>query len=398
MGYDILTKVIEFTESDLAIDSRMAKVAGLLVKDFPFDSCVIYTWDDKEKLFKLNVAAGSRKGRVESYGQNQGLPGLARKTKEHLEAYKPGAEGILWQETEDRGLKGFKSACVYPLKDRQRWYGLLYLKSAKKVVLSPRKKKLLEVISRLLVSNYKCKHHSQSLKKAGTKIKDIHSRLTQAEKLMVLGELSATFAHEIRNPLVSLGGFAARLKKKLEPDSSFNVYVDYMVNEVRRLEQIINAILRYTEQKEVVFEGTDLNSILSESLAFFSEVFKKHDIEIVAGFARKPLRVMADRHQLKIAFDNLIANAIQSMEQGGKLTVSTSGKKSWAVVDLTDNGGGIEPRYINNIFEPFFTTKKYGTGLGLDITKRIITKHKGRIDVDNKAGQGVTFSVKLRRT
>lgn len=395
MGYDTLTRVLEFTESDLDINVRLKKVAGLLVKDFPFDSCAFYIWDEMEKLFTLSVSAGSRKGRVGSYGEDEGLPGLARKKMRPLEAYTPRVEATQWKRTEDRGLAGFKSASVYPLKNKHRCFGVLYLKSGRKLDLPLRKKKTLDAISLLLSTNLKCSHHAQSLKKAGTRIKDIHTKLSQAEKLLVLGELSATLIHEIKSPLMSLGGFASRLRKKLEPGSPLLVYSDYIVKEVRRLEGIINDILSYTEEKEAIFEGEDVNSIISEVLTFFSDAFKRNNIEVVTVFTSKPLPVMADRQHLKIAFDNLVANAVQSMESGGKLAVSTSGTKNWVVVNVTDSGGGIKPELVETIFDPFFTTKKLGTGLGLDITRRIITKHEGCIELKNTPGRGVTFSVKL---
>jgi signal transduction histidine kinase len=237
--------------------------------------------------------------------------------------------------------------------------------------------------------------HSYSLKNTYTRLKDTQTKLLQAEKLIVLGELSANLAHEIKNPLVSIGGFASRLKKKIEPDSPLLFYVDYILNEVARLEELMDGILGYTMDKGVIFSTEDVNTIVEEALSFFSEAFHNHKIEIIKGFTPEPLSVMSDRQQLKIALDNLIANAIQSMEGGGTLTVQTSSTEDWVVVDVTDSGGGIDPRLIGNIFNPFFTTKKYGTGLGLDITHKIISKHKGHIDVENHVGQGVTFSVKL---
>jgi CheY-like chemotaxis protein len=237
--------------------------------------------------------------------------------------------------------------------------------------------------------------HSLSLKTTYTRLKDTQTKLLQAEKLIVLGELSANLAHEIKNPLVSIGGFASRLKKKIEPDSPLLFYVDYILTEVARLEELMDGILGYTMDKGVIFSTEDVNSIVEEALSFFSEAFHNHKIEVIKGFTPEPLSVMSDRQQLKIAFDNLFANAIQSMEGGGILTVQTLRTEDWVVVDVTDNGGGIDPRLIGNIFNPFFTTKKYGTGLGLDITHKIISKHKGHIDVENHVGQGVTFSVKL---
>jgi nitrogen-specific signal transduction histidine kinase len=395
VGYDVLTKVIEITESELNIEARFKKVAGLLVKDCPFDACACYTWEGKEKFFRLNIAEGSQNGRIETYKENEGLPGLVKKINRPVEVYTPQKESIRWRLTEDMGLKGFRSAAVYPLKEKGLWFGILYLKAGRKLTLSPRKKKMLKVISQLLTSNLKCNMHSLSLKTTYTRLKDTQTKLLQAEKLIVLGELSANLAHEIKNPLVSIGGFASRLKKKIEPDSPLLFYVDYILTEVARLEELMDGILGYTMDKGVIFSTEDVNSIVEEALSFFSEAFHNHKIEVIKGFTPEPLSVMSDRQQLKIAFDNLFANAIQSMEGGGILTVQTLRTEDWVVVDVTDNGGGIDPRLIGNIFNPFFTTKKYGTGLGLDITHKIISKHKGHIDVENHVGQGVTFSVKL---
>jgi signal transduction histidine kinase len=395
MGYDTLSKLIECTESTFDLDERLKKVAKIIVKDCPFDACVFYTWDEKERVFRLRAAEGGPNGLIASYGENDGLPGLVKRKKRPVEAYTPRPEIIRWGRTEDRGLEGFKSAAVYPLREKDRWFGILYLKARRKLTMSPRKKKFMNLISKHLTTTLKCGRHSLNLKNAYAMLKDTQAKLVQSEKLMVLAELSASLAHEIKNPLVSIGGFASRLKKKIEPDSPLMVYVEYIVNEVSRLEEIMDTILAYTEDRGAILSREDINSIIVEALSFFTGAFQSHHIEVVKEFAAEPVPVRADRQQLKIAFDNLIANAIQSMERGGTLTVRTSMEKDGVVVDVTDSGGGIDPRFIGNIFNPFFTTKESGTGLGLDITQKIITKHKGHIEVANDVGRGVTFSVKL---
>ena len=113
------------------------------------------------------------------------------------------------------------------------------------------------------------------------------------------------------------------------------------------------------------------------------------------SLSQEPLPIMADEEQLKIAFDNLIANAIESMDSGGTLSVSTARNGDWVTVEITDSGGGIEPELVSGIFDPFVTTKEHGTGLGLPITRKIIMRHRGSIDVANDYGRGTTFRVKL---
>ncbi len=202
-------------------------------------------------------------------------------------------------------------------------------------------------------------------------------------------------SHEIKNPLVSIGGFANRLKKKLSSNSPYMPYVDQIVKEVSRLEDIMRGIVSFSNNKFVEFSREDINSIVEEALFVFSDVLRRQGIKIDMNLDKKPAFVMGDRQQLKIAFDNLIVNAIQSMAKGGTLYITTYSTDEWNVVEVSDTGGGIDPQVIGNIFNPFFTTKEHGTGLGLAITYTIIKRHKGVIDVTNNIGVGVTFSVKL---
>jgi signal transduction histidine kinase len=397
MEYNILSKVIEYAECDMGLEGRLKKVSRLLTKNLPFDSSAFYVWDDYMNLFLLSASGGTRSALAKSYGKNEGLPALVRKARTAGEAYTPKAESTQFNGTEDRGLKGFRYAAVYPLAEGKRLFGIVYLKAREKPSLPSGMKELMKIISQLMTSNIKCTRHYISLKNAHARIKDTQTKLIQAEKLLVLGELSATLAHEIKNPLVSVGGFASRLKKKLEPDTPLMVYVDYIVKEVASLENIIDGILAYAADKGPVFSKEDINLIISEALTFFSETLRDHKIRVVKGLSSVPSTVLADRHQLKIAFDNLIANAIQSMDEGGTLTITSAGTKHWVVVDVSDSGGGIEPGLLDSIFTPFFTTKKFGSGLGLDITRKIISKHSGHIDVANNDGKGVTFTVKLPR-
>ncbi len=395
MGYEILSKVIELTDSNLGLDQRLKKVAGLLYRSFPVDHCSIYRRDKGEKLFKIVAAGGRRKGSVNAYREDEGLAGLARRSKKALEVSTPSEESTSWRGVEDRGLSGYRSAFVYPLTDGKSCYGVLYLKSTNKRTLSTTNRKLLGVIAKQIAASIKYDENIVRLKRTYNELKNLQTRLANAEKLMALGELSATLAHEIKNPLVSIGGFATRLKKKLDPGSPHLVYVDHIFNQVTRLEEIMDDILNFTEDKSLKFSLQNINPIVDEALGLFEEACRNQNIEVIKDLSKDSIQVMADPHQLKIAFDNLIANAIQSMEHGGTLTVKTRKENDWGVVEVSDVGGGIAPGLVGDIFNPFFTTKKSGTGLGLPITHKIITKHDGHIEVFNEYGKGMTFAVKL---
>ena len=396
MGYKILSRVIELTDdSSISLDERLKKVARLIIRQFPVDSCCVYIWEKKEKHFRMTAAAGAQKACVNVYGKKSGIPGRVKRLNRALEVSKTTPEDKRWGTVSDRGLSGFRGAAAYPLREGKNCYGVLYLKSEKKLKFSERDKKIFSVISRQIASSIKSEQNYTRLKNEHNKLKDLQLRLVSTEKFMALGELSAALAHEIRNPLVSIGGFATRLKKKFPPDSPYLPYVDHIAKEVVRLEGIIDDILNFVDHKKIKLHVEKLNSVVNDSLWLFEEACRSHNIAVKKSLSKETLRVVADTPQLKIAFDNLIANAIQSMERGGTLTVTTKKSNGCGVVEIKDTGGGVEPRIVGNIFNPFYTTKKAGMGLGLTITHNIITRHKGMIDVINDYGKGITFTVKL---
>jgi signal transduction histidine kinase len=226
-------------------------------------------------------------------------------------------------------------------------------------------------------------------------MKDMQARLVHAEKLLALGEMAATLAHEIRNPLMSIGGFAKRLCQHLGANSPHMVYVDRIVKEVLKLEKLMDSIVHFSKESRYAFSSEDINSIIEDALIFFEEDFKKNEIAVVRDLFPNMPKIEVDRQQLKLVFNNLMTNAIQAMVKGGVLTVKTHLENSWIIAEVNDTGGGIDPKLISNIFNPFYTTKEKGTGLGLAITHTIITNHKGIIEINNNIGVGVTFIIKL---
>lgn len=395
MEYDIIEKVTELSLSGLRLDAKLARAARLLLDAVPFEQCVFYLLDPEKKVFEKKAFAGDEITLVESYGETQGLPGLVKKKRAAIEVYKKDPASTVWEGVEDAGLKGYKSALVCPLKDKERFFGVIYLKSARKAEVSKMKMRSLGITALQASSFIKCADMAESHERIHRDLKEIEERLASSEKLMALGDMAATLAHEIRNPLISIGGFAGRLKKHLGPGSPGIPYVDQVLKEVGRLEKLMNGVTSFLKDSAVNLQPDDLNGIVEEVLQLFEDEFAAHGIKVEKLFSDGSMGVSADREQLKIAFDNLIVNAIQSMEHGGVLRLSTSLEGGMAAVSIADSGGGIEPRNLGYIFNPFFTTKTHGTGLGLPITNSIILRHKGTIEVENNPGVGVTFRVIL---
>ena len=199
-------------------------------------------------------------------------------------------------------------------------------------------------------------------------------------------------AHEIRNPLVSIGGFSRRLEKKL--DGKLLEYASVITREVDRLEEILKEILSFVREVRISKEHIEGVKIIEDILSLFSQEIKKRGIVTETDF-KDPLSLEVDPNRIKEAIINIISNAIQIMDGGGKLTVNTYRENDYGVIEVTDTGPGIDEKNLPYIFDPFFTTRIEGTGLGLAIAHRIVEEHQGKIDVFSTKGQGTTFRIYL---
>lgn len=394
MGYDILSKIIEFTDSEEALEKRLEEVADLLVKSFSFSQCAVYIKNRERNILNLAAAVGNGLDFKKEYAEDEGLPGFALKKGEPVFISQFNRIKAIWQGITDENASGFKTVICYPIKDGFL-YGVLYLRSRDKKIISPRKKRLLAVIALQLataIKNYEC---IVNLTDVNKRMQDMQARLVHAEKLLALGEMAATLAHEIRNPLMSIGGFAKRLHQQLGADPARTIYIERIVKEVERLEKLMDGIVRFSNKSGYELSFENVNNIIEEAAQFFEDEFKRNGIAVVRDMTLDMPRIETDRQQMKLVFNNLMANAIQAMAKGGTFTIQTRHEDNWIITEMSDTGGGIAPEIMGNIFNPFYTTKETGTGLGLAITHTIVTNHKGIIEVNNNMGVGVTFVIKL---
>jgi len=237
------------------------------------------------------------------------------------------------------------------------------------------------------------------LEETNRSLREAQERLIQQERMAALGEMATSIAHEIRNPLTSIGGFARRLKDKFCHDEHSRRYTEIIYQEVTRLERILQEILAFARETAPTFVSTDINKIIEDVLFLFRESLESKNIKVEKNLSPDIPHIMADPQQLRQVFINLFANAEQAMEnEGGILSVSSriSGElPPEVIIEVSNTGPSIPPEIIANIFNPFFTTKSSGTGLGLTIVNRIITSHKGKISVRNRPDSGVTFEIRL---
>jgi len=227
------------------------------------------------------------------------------------------------------------------------------------------------------------------------KLQNNQELLIRAERFSAIGRLAAQVAHEIRNPLVAIGGFARNIAKHSEPESDIRKYARIICEEARRLESILQDILSYSSFTEPRMKPVSLDELLETSIEIFREETKESNIEVITIFDPNIDTVQLDPDQIRQVFLNLIKNAVSAMPEGGRLTVATRKTGGFVWVDVTDTGKGIPDDVKEKVFEPFFTTKSSGTGLGLSICYQIIESHGGMIWFTTTENKGTTFHVKL---
>ncbi|MEC4686244.1 MAG: PAS domain S-box protein [Nitrospirota bacterium] len=225
-----------------------------------------------------------------------------------------------------------------------------------------------------------------------SELKKLREKLAMAEKMAALGEVAAKVAHEIRNPLVSIGGFSRRLEKRL--DGKLLEYASVITREVDRLEEILKEILSFVRDVRISKEHLEGVKIIEDILSLFSQEIKKRGVVLETDF-KDPLSLEVDPNRIKEALINIINNAIQIMGEGDHLIIRTYREQDYGVIEVSDTGPGINGKDLPYIFDPFFTTKIDGTGLGLAIAHRIIEEHQGKIDVYSTPGEGTTFKIYL---
>jgi PAS domain S-box-containing protein len=240
-------------------------------------------------------------------------------------------------------------------------------------------------------------------------IKDDLSRFAQEDRLASLGRLVASVCHEINNPITSIVTFNKLIlsylrenKMPAEGSAGFERYLDLSIREALRCGSIVNNLLTFARQKSIEAKDMDLIEVVKTIMMLTKHQLESSQVEYEVNLPKAPFKICGDSAQIQQCLMNLIFNAIESMPEGGKLTISGGLDDGEGMVWLTvaDNGQGIKPEDLPHIFEPFYSTKVdgKGVGLGLSMTYGIIREHNGAIEVSSKPGKGAVFKIKLPKS
>ncbi|MBW2021580.1 MAG: PAS domain S-box protein [Deltaproteobacteria bacterium] len=224
--------------------------------------------------------------------------------------------------------------------------------------------------------------------------RQLEKKLLRSERLAAVGQAVAHVAHEIKNPLMIIGGFSHQLRKSIDDERALRK-LDMIFDEVRRLEKLVQNLGDFTKEYHLVKRLSDVNSVIRDVLRIMEEVYPGDKYVFQEDLAGGLREIYCDPDKLKQVFMNIIANGIEAMEKGGKIAVSTTDAGDGVEIRISDEGIGIEESKLLHIFEPFYTTRAKGSGLGLAISYRIVEAHGGDIWAESKVGEGTTFVIRL---
>ncbi|WP_027178437.1 ATP-binding protein [Maridesulfovibrio bastinii] len=231
-----------------------------------------------------------------------------------------------------------------------------------------------------------------------TEVRRLQNRIRKADKLATIGQLAAGVAHEVRNPLSSIKGYATYFGSLFPEGSENRKASEVMTSEVDRLNRVISELLEMARPADLKIKETEVAALIESSLRLVRQEAQSASVKIETHQDGNVSKVKVDPDRLAQTLINLYVNAIQAMPDGGTLSVSTEQKDDQLFIAVSDTGQGLPEGDLGRIFNPYYTTKPSGTGLGLAIVQKIVEAHDGRIEIEKTGPEGTTFKITIPLT
>ena len=226
-------------------------------------------------------------------------------------------------------------------------------------------------------------------------LKTAQDKLIRSERLVAMSHLVQGVAHEIRNPVTTIGGFARRIKKILKRDPEVDKYLNAILEESERLESLVRQVHEYTKVLAATLAMDDIRATLHEVVNKFEPIAQQQGVSLVTKIDESlPLTRMASS-QIMTALSNIMENALEAMPNGGELVLEAKQRNSQLFIKILDTGHGIRQEYLNSVYDPFFSSKTHGAGLGLAVVYQIVKNHDGEITIQSKEGKGTSVTIQL---
>jgi len=405
----VLFEASKKINSSLNLSEIMEAVLDLLMREFKTDTWSIRLLDDDGYLrIKSHrglspefIKTAARKPSMDSFSGECFLTNKVVLVKDAEKVVKP----ISTNREVNEGIKSFG---LMPIAIGDEVLGVLAGASKeKKGFFTEDYSEFMKAVAQQLaigISNVRqferIKNFSQELerevKKRTEELQEKSKRLAESEKLSALGVMADRVAHETRNPIVTIGGFARRVRRALPPDNPLSTYVDIIIKEIERLELMIFWITEFKKYISIDFEPSNINMVIERALEKVKDRLEGTNITVDKDLMSDPPLVRVDRKNIEIVFSNIFENGIEAMGKDGVLYINTKQKNGNRLeVIISDTGKGISEDDMKSIYNPFFSSKLSGAGMGLTIAHKIVKDHQGSIKVKSTLGEGTTFAVEL---
>lgn len=220
-------------------------------------------------------------------------------------------------------------------------------------------------------------------------------KMLEQERLLTIGALTHSLVHEIRNPLNIIKTSASVIRKDLAQQQKNHELIDYMIDEVDRIDDLMNQLLSLEGKAKTENQKEDIAAIIRQVIALFDAKLKKSGVSLEWDDTAAGAKILCNKNQIKQVLINVLLNAIQASREGGHITIQTQTEPNKYAIAIRDSGKGMTEAELRRLFEPFYTTKETGLGLGLLIVKRIIEQHKGHINITSQKNEGTTVHITL---
>jgi len=401
-----LHTVLKFSaliNSSLEIESVLDHAMKFSEEFINAEASSIFELDETNDELFIRVARGEKKDSIKKIRikLGEGIAGWVTMTGEPMVVQDTEKEKRFSNKYDE--MSGFqtKSLICVPLILRDKPIGAIQVLNKKNQ--EPFTRADLEILislsQQIAVAMENAKLYRRLQKKfelTARELKNTQEKLLRTERLAAMGNLVNGIAHEIRNPITTIGGFALRIKESHCEDNGLQKYTDIILSETVRLENLVKKVNEFLEVQFAVFKPESIETVINDLLETFRPRMEKQGVQTVISVTNDLPAIDMDRHQISTALMNLLENALEAMNHGGKiqLYVETKDDKFLKIL-VKDTGAGIAEEDLDSVYDPFVTSKASRTGLGLTMVYQIIKNHKGEIEITSKKSEGTTVTILL---
>ena len=366
------------------------------------EASTVYELEDRSNELVVRLARGEKKRPVEriTLKVGEGIAGTVVKTGKPMVIQDVSQENKFTDKI-DR-ITGFqtKSAICVPLLLRNRPMGALQVINKKSG--EPFNRSDLEIlfaiaqhVSMAMENANLYRRLEESFAVTTQELRITQEKLIRTERLASMSNLVQGVAHEIRNPVTTIGGFARRIKKELGNNQKLDKYVNIIIEETARLEHIVKRVHDFVETQSYSPAPTRINPLVEEVLKAAMPLANQQGVRIVKEIAPDLPQARLDSSQLSIALANIVDNALEAMPQGGTLILNALREDRSLVISIKDTGCGIPKDQLTAVYDPFVTSKSKGVGLGLTLVHQVVSNHHGDIKIASEVHKGTAVILRL---